>query len=77
MKRVRIQLELSPRDQKVLNYQTCVLEWDFENLMGRPLAQNENKDEVIQAIRKDISLPAGYLEDYQVVLSGNVLLVIP
>lgn len=79
-KTIRVQLELSPKDQKDLNYQNPILEWDYQALTGEPSSFSINsatKDRIIRAIRKDLHIPPGYLEDYRIVFKENVLLVIP
>lgn len=75
MKRTKIQLKLSPEDQKELNYQNPNLEWDFEELMGQPWTVSTRPMDIIQAIKKDINIPDAYLNEYRVEIWENVLLV--
>lgn len=80
MRRIKIQLELSKSDQTALGYQNPMLEWDFEGLLGIPFEfeiGSALRNDIIQAIRKDIMLPDGYLENYRVVYNDKRILVIP
>lgn len=76
MKRTKIQLQLSESDQKELNYQNPLLEWDFEELMRRQWSVKDTDQDIIQAIRNDIGIPDAYLNDYKVIIQQNVLMVV-
>ena len=77
MKKIKIKLQLSEIDQAELNYQNPILKWDFENLMKCPFTVSVRDQDIIQAIRHDLSIPDGYLNEYRIVLQENTVLVIP
>lgn len=78
-RQTKIQLQLSPQDQESLRFQNPYLEWDYKQLMRQDFTSRVEpavEREILEAIRKDLSIPAGYLEDYRIVYKENILLVI-
>lgn len=78
-KDIKVQLQLSPQDQKELNYTSPDLDFEFESLMKREFVlpiTDDFKNELIQAIKADVHIPDAYLNNYKAVFKEGIILVL-
>lgn len=77
----KIQLRLGKREVEDFNYSHPLLEFDVESLMGAgfQLTTEEDKKELLQTIRKYLTLPRGYLKysEYQISEYNKVIFISP
>ncbi len=73
----KILLVLSPEHQKELGYSTRSIEDDLDLVLGTgyDLDKLSNKDKIVirAKVRDNLQIPEGYIEDYYVEYSKNIL----
>lgn len=76
-RQIRIQLELTKKDQKLLG-RPSTYSWDFQELMKMPLSfevDDSFRNDILRAIESSLNLPSGQLKGYRIVFKDNVLVI--